>query len=74
MSSSDYLQKKTFCLPQSTVTFSFNHLDDLEHGDRVYTAIVSVDDVLNVAVFQQIFDSKEEFDEANFFDYFTNNC
>ncbi|KAJ3306454.1 hypothetical protein HDV03_005064 [Kappamyces sp. JEL0829] len=38
-------------------------------GDRIYTGIVSVNDVLNVAVFQQIFDSKEDFDEANFFDY-----
>lgn len=41
----------------------------LPDKSRVYTGIVSVSDVVAASVFEQIFDSTEEFDEANFFDF-----
>jgi CBS domain-containing protein len=40
------------------------------HGsEKMYTGIVSVYDILSFAVFEEIFDSQQEFIETNLFDY-----
>lgn len=41
----------------------------LDDGSRLYTGIVSVEDIVQKAIFEQIFDSQEEFDLDNFFDF-----
>jgi CBS-domain-containing membrane protein len=41
----------------------------MDSGEKMYTGIVSVYDILSFAVFEEIFDSSREFSESNLFDY-----
>ncbi|KAJ3269639.1 hypothetical protein HDV01_001155 [Terramyces sp. JEL0728] len=42
---------------------------DKQTGDNIYIGILSVYDILSFAVFEEIFDSKKDFQESNLFDY-----